>query len=102
MRAVIAPTERGAALDILEGNDGEANRLLMNDGFGGFTEDTSSAFAAGARKTNTIFAADLDADGGACHTCLSRWRMPLARALGPACTHTNADNGPDSSSRRLP
>ena len=68
MRAVIAPTERGAALDILEGNDGEANRLLMNSGLGDyvFTEDTSSAFAVGAAKTNTVFVADVNGDGGEC------------------------------------
>ena len=56
----------GAALDILEGNEGEANRLLLNDGFGGFTEDTSSAFAVGTRYTSCIFAADVNGDGGEC------------------------------------
>ena len=88
LRAVIAP-QRGAALDILEGNDGEANRLLLNDGFGGFTEDTSSAFAVGTRVTRTIFAADVNGDGGECarHRATRAARTHARRNawLGGAC-----------------
>ena len=104
MRAVIAPTERGAALDILEGvsayckceNDGNgggetggANRLLKNDGSGGFVEDMSSTFAVGTRVTRTIFAADVNGDGGECarHRATRAARTHARRNawLGGAC-----------------
>ena len=57
---------RAADLDVLEGNSFQANRLLINDGSGGLTEDTSSTLAVGTGNTRTIFAADIDGDGGAC------------------------------------
>ena len=58
-------SRRGADLDILEGNS-QSNRLLLNDGSGGFTEDTDSTLAVGAYRALSIFAADVDGDGGAC------------------------------------
>ena len=56
---------RGADLDILEGNKEQANRLLINNGNGIYTEDTSSTVAVGALDTISIFVADVDGDGGA-------------------------------------
>jgi len=97
-----SPT-RVADLDVLEGNDGQANRLLINDGSGGLTEDTSSALAVGTDGTFTIFAADIDGDGGACarrhaarphaargvRVARRRMRMPLTRSQPVSQTHTH-------------
>ena len=91
----------GTDLDILEGyakssGDPYPNRILLNDGSGGFTEDTGSTFAAhteGAVETEQVFVADVDGDNGACkqhrartlHTC--RWRSHAlsCRALRLRC-----------------
>ena len=63
-------------VDILEGNMKAPNRLLLNDGSGKFTEDTSSVFAdlqdgGPPSLTDHFLVADVDGDGGICLTHIS-------------------------------
>ena len=51
-------------MDVLVANHYAANQLFLNDGSGGLTEDPSSALAVSAAYSLTIFAADMDGDGG--------------------------------------
>ena len=56
---------RRADIDLVIGNAGQANQLMINDGSGHFAEDTGSAIATGTGYTNALAAADVDGDGGA-------------------------------------
>ena len=57
-----------ADIDIIEGiyDSNQANRFLVNDGSGVFTEDTNSLFASLGVSTFLLSAADLGGDGGGC------------------------------------
>ena len=56
---------RRADIDLVIGNLGHANQLMINDGSGHFAEDTGSAIATGTDFTRAVAAADVDGDGGA-------------------------------------
>ena len=59
------------------GNYNQANQVFVNDGSGGFSEDSSSAIAVGTDNTISVALGDLDGDGGAIS---SRPRVALAAA----------------------
>lgn len=86
---------RHADVDILFGGSGFSmsgrNRLLLNDGKGGFTEDVFSNLAITPAQTKALAIGDVDNDGGARARVCARVAPPktrlrlVRRALAPPC-----------------
>ena len=80
---------------MIVGNYNQANQVFMNDGSGGFSENSSSAIAVGSDSTysESVALGDLDGDGGAIS---SRPRVALAAARA---TRGHEEIAPPSPSR---
>ena len=60
---VVGDVDNDGDLDVVVGNEGAPNQLLLNDGNGAFAEVTDSAIAVGSADTWSIALGDVDNDG---------------------------------------